>query len=117
MADERDDKKSLAEEAKGIVEDMDDLADEVGLSFWDGADLVIWILAGIVAIIGLIACLESGGAGCLVSLLALVLAALDTIAKLIDLAEKDAAKQKAEALEKRIADLERRIRDKVGLGD
>ena len=104
-------KKSLAEEAKEIVEEMDDLADDVGVSFWDGVDIIVWILAGIVALIGIVLCLETGGLGCLLTLLALVLAAIDTIAKLIDLADKEGEKQKAKALEKRLRDLERRIRD------
>ena len=113
MADDekKDSLKSITDEAKEIVEQMDTLSDDVGVSFWDGADIVTWLLAVVVAIIGLALCLETGGLGCLLTLLAIVLAAIDTIAKIADLADKDGEKTQAKDIEKKLRDLERRLRE------
>lgn len=114
--DKKQEPKKVAEELKGIVEDMDTLSDEVGFGFWDGADVVLWIVAAIIAIIGIIASLETGGVSLLVSLLALIIVALDIIAKLAASARTDSAKKKADDLEKRIRELERRVRNQAPSG-
>lgn len=106
-----DEIRKLREEARKLAEDSTALADEVGFSFWDGADAIIIILSIVAIILGVAFAPASGGASLVLTILGVVLLVLDLIVKICDAAEKAAQKERADKLRKQAADLERRLRD------
>jgi len=107
MSNGNDEMEKIKKEIEEIVEEMDKLSDQVGVGFWDGWDIVVWLLGAVLFVIGLFL----PGHGWVVSVIAAILVILDIIAKIGAFADDEAEKKKADEIERRLRELERRLRE------